>query len=133
MHFTTFIRALSLLFLSSLLTLVNAKPIALNLEARDVWTPPITDPNNGTVWIVGEKRIVTWDTSNPPKPISNQFGGRIQLRKGGFITPAILADNFDLLLGQIEVTVPWVEDGDDYHLVLFGDSGNWSQFFTIHS
>jgi hypothetical protein len=60
MNFTTFIRALFFLFLSSLLTVVDAKPITLSLEPRDVWTPPITDPNNGTVWIVGEKRIVTW-------------------------------------------------------------------------
>ncbi|KAL1945505.1 hypothetical protein VTO73DRAFT_2356 [Trametes versicolor] len=43
----------------------------------------------------------------------------------------ILADGFDILLGRIEVTVPWVFEGDDYSVVLMGDSGNWGQEFTI--
>lgn len=29
----------------------------------------------------------------------------------------ILADNFNILLGKIGVTVPWVQDGDDYEVV----------------
>ena len=29
----------------------------------------------------------------------------------------ILQNNFDILLGSIEVTVPWVVDGDDYSLI----------------
>jgi len=29
----------------------------------------------------------------------------------------ILANNFDILLGQATITVPWVEDGDDYQVV----------------
>lgn len=29
----------------------------------------------------------------------------------------ILADNFSILLGRIEVTVPWVTEGDDYIVV----------------
>lgn len=44
----------------------------------------------------------------------------------------ILAENFSILLGRIEVTVPWVEDGSDYQIVLFGDSGNFSPTFTIN-
>ena len=31
--------------------------------------------------------------------------------------PVILANNFDILLGQVTITVPWVEDGDDYQVV----------------
>jgi hypothetical protein len=34
-------------------------------------------------------------------------------------------------LGTIDVTVPRVKDGDDYQIVLFGDSGNFSPKFTI--
>jgi hypothetical protein len=29
----------------------------------------------------------------------------------------ILANDFDILLGQAIITVPWVEDGDDYQVV----------------
>ena len=29
----------------------------------------------------------------------------------------ILADKFDITLGRIEVTVPWVEEGSDYSVV----------------
>jgi hypothetical protein len=65
--------------------------------------------------------------------------------------PVIMADGFDILLGRIEVTVPWVFDGDDYQIVrkythlsasnsfihtdmsVFGDSGNFSPKFSIRS
>ena len=63
----------------------------------------------------------------------------------------ILQAGFDILLGRIEVHVPWVEPGDDYSLVreyalsevaeqalkcsltsiVFGDSGDFSAQFTI--
>jgi hypothetical protein len=61
----------------------------------------------------------------------------------------ILQENFSILLGRIEVMVPWVDDGSDYQVVceqhilllipriganrdpVFGDSGNFSPFFTI--
>ena len=62
-----------------------------------------------------------------------------------------MADGFDILLGSVEVTVPWVIDGGDYQIVcehahiylllssysyrtsVFGDSGNFSPMFTIRS
>lgn len=74
------------------------------------------------------------DVSDPPKQITNGIG-MIMLRKGGLTTPGefhwqlgnasqlidlatvILADGFDILLGRIEVTVPWVTAGDDYQIV----------------
>jgi hypothetical protein len=31
--------------------------------------------------------------------------------------PVIMASGFDILLGSIEVAVPWVVDGDDYRIV----------------
>ncbi|KAK7008304.1 hypothetical protein R3P38DRAFT_2791830 [Favolaschia claudopus] len=103
---------------------------ATPLAPRDVYVPPVLYPHAGTVWFVGQRHNVTWDNSNPPKQITNKIG-RIMLRKGDLTTPVILADNFSILLGHIEVTVPWVEDGSDYQIVLFGDSGNFSPLFTI--
>jgi len=120
---TTFVYALLISFLA-----VLAGPIGL--ELRDVYVPPVLYPDQGTVWVVGEQQHVIWDISNPPVNITNKIG-QILLRKGNLSTPVILADNFDILLGEIEVTVPWVLDGDDYQVVLFGDSGNFSPTFTI--
>ncbi|KAJ7103885.1 hypothetical protein C8R44DRAFT_808305 [Mycena epipterygia] len=109
---------------------VHAMPLT-TLETRDVFTPPVTYPHAGTVWFVGQTHNVTWDTSDAPVNITNKIGF-IMLRKGGLTTPVILQENFSILLGRIEVKVPWVEDGDDYELVLFGDSGNFSPVFTIN-
>ena len=33
------------------------------------------------------------------------------------VHPVILQNGFDILLGRIEITVPWVVDGDDYSIV----------------
>ncbi|KAK7677722.1 hypothetical protein QCA50_019274 [Cerrena zonata] len=120
--------ALFVLFVTLLSTLVSALPI---LESRDVFVPPITSPDALTIWSVGSKQNVTWDTSNPPAQITNG-NGTIYLAKGGLIqldTP--LADKFSILNGIQEVTVPDVEPGVDYAVVLFGDSGNFSPEFSI--
>ncbi|KAJ7596074.1 hypothetical protein C8J56DRAFT_884203 [Mycena floridula] len=110
------------------LTTANAFP----LEQRDVFVPPVTYPHANAVWKVGEHHHVTWDASNPPKQITNGQG-LIMLRKAGLATPLILANGFDILLGKIEVTVPFVLNGSDYQIILFGDSGNFSPTFTISS
>jgi hypothetical protein len=118
--------------LSALSTVgVSAAPAA-ELDTRDVFVPPVTYPHAGTVWTVGQHHNVTWDTSGRPVNITNSIG-RIMLNKGGIASPLILNDNFSILLGRIEVTVPWVLPGSDYQLVLFGDSGNFSPKFTIQS
>ncbi|KAJ7853317.1 hypothetical protein B0H14DRAFT_2758542 [Mycena olivaceomarginata] len=118
----------------SLFTLLTATAFAVvhatPLTPRDVYVPPVLYPRNGTVWFVGQRHNVTWDNSDPPEHITNGIG-RIMLRKGDLTTPVILQDNFSILLGRIEITVPWVEDGSDYRVVLFGDSGNFSPYFTI--
>ncbi|KAK0239217.1 hypothetical protein EDD85DRAFT_1003038 [Armillaria nabsnona] len=72
---------------------------------------------------------VTWDVSNPPTDITNPIGS-IKLRKDG-ITFLTLASGFNILLGQYEVTVPYVAESSEYILVLMGDSGNRSPGFTI--
>ncbi|KAJ6481059.1 hypothetical protein C8R45DRAFT_320076 [Mycena sanguinolenta] len=119
----------------SLFTLLAATALiavhAMPLERRDVFTPPVLYPHDGTVWLVGQRHNVTWDTSDAPVNITNKIG-QIMLRKSNLTTPLILADNFSILLGRIEVTVPWVIDGSDYQIVLFGDSGNFSPDFTIN-
>ncbi|KAI0030258.1 hypothetical protein K488DRAFT_54580 [Vararia minispora EC-137] len=103
---------------------------AAPLDKRDVWSPPVLYPHEGTVWKLGARHNVTWDASNPPKLISN--GAAIYLRRtNGMLQPA-LAEGFDLRTGRQEITVPSsFEPGDDYRVVLFGDSGNWSPEFTI--
>ncbi|KAK0482756.1 hypothetical protein IW261DRAFT_1362940 [Armillaria novae-zelandiae] len=119
----------SLLFaFVSMFTLVFAIPV--NLDKRDVFVPPILYPHSGTVWTINQLHNVTWDTSNAPVNITNSRG-IILLRKENRATPLILAEGFDIRLGRFEITVPWVVQGDDYSLVLFGDSGNWSENFTI--
>jgi len=127
MQFTIVLHFVSALFL---LVLVNARPAAIDVEARDVYVPPVLYPHAGTVWNFGERHNVTWSTADPPVNITNSKG-LILLRKSGIATPLILANGFSILLGRIEVAVPWVLDGSDYQVVLFGDSGNFSPNFTI--
>ncbi|KAL0954151.1 hypothetical protein HGRIS_005288 [Hohenbuehelia grisea] len=55
----------------------------------------------------------------------------IRLRKGTSSTAFVLANGFDILNGVQEITVPAVTPGDDYSIVLFGDSGNFSPAFAI--
>jgi hypothetical protein len=107
---------------------VGALPVQ-DMTKRDVFVPKVVYPRAGVVWSVGQRHNVTWDTSNAPTHISN--GASVILRKGELATPLILAKGFDLRSGRVEVTVPWVVPGDDYTLVLFGDSGNFSPTFSI--
>ncbi|KAK7435195.1 hypothetical protein VKT23_019765 [Stygiomarasmius scandens] len=119
--FTTILAASSAAF---------ATPVGSKKRAPlDVFVPPITSPAEGDVWVVGQQRNVTWDTSNAPTQITNPIGS-IMLRQDDMTTNIVLASCFNIIIGQIEVTVPDVPDGD-YTLVLFGDSGNFSPDFTI--
>lgn len=96
---------------------------------RDVFVPRILYPRAGVVWTVGHKHNITWDTSNAPVNISN--GAMVILRKAERGLPLIMAKGFDLRKGRVEVKVPWVFPDSDYSIVLFGNSGNWSNNFTI--
>ncbi|KIY50726.1 hypothetical protein FISHEDRAFT_26740, partial [Fistulina hepatica ATCC 64428] len=95
----------------------------------DVWVPEITSPTSDTVWTSGEVVNVTWDTSDAPSEISN--GALVTLDKNMYGTGIILAQNFDLRTGYVEITVPEVITDTDYEITLFGDSGNISDNFTI--
>jgi hypothetical protein len=123
MQFTTFVYFL----LSFSFFNVFAAP----LESRDVFVPPVLYPSKNAVWIVGESRYVVWNTTGAPVNITNSMG-QIYLRQNGMTSNVSVASGFSILLGSLVVKVPDVEkDGDDYQLVLFGDSGNFSPVFTI--
>ncbi|GJE98814.1 hypothetical protein PsYK624_150510 [Phanerochaete sordida] len=124
MLFTQLISAATLAALAQT-GLTSATPV----ESRDVYSPPVLYPHTGTVWYSGQRHNVTWDNSNPPKSISNR--AFILLRWGNLGTPVVLAHDFDLRAGRVEVTVPDVITGN-FSVVLFGDSGNWSEDFVIN-
>ncbi|KAF9472236.1 hypothetical protein BDN70DRAFT_818934 [Pholiota conissans] len=124
------------LFAALLFTVcVKASPLAL--DRRDVIRPKITSPNAGSVWPIGSTQTVTWDTSDfpPVSQITNILGKVILGRDANdslnldFDHP--LAQNFNLTDGSVKVTVPNVQPGADYLIVLFGDSGNTSPDFSI--
>ncbi|KAJ3540115.1 hypothetical protein NM688_g6268 [Phlebia brevispora] len=128
MKFTT---ALTALFVGAVTQLVSAAPAVAPVEdKRDVWDPKMTYPHAGVVWKYGQKHNVTWETADQPKQITNS-NGFILLRSEDDETPVLLAWNFDVRVGYVEVTVPPVLTGQNYSLVLFGDSGNWGDQFTI--
>jgi hypothetical protein len=115
------------LFLLSLFAYAFSLPVVI----RDVYAPRIISPHQGDVWVIDQYRDVTWNVSNPPTQITNP-NGTLYLRKGNVtFLNSTLATNFSILLGTIKVRVPRVEPGDDYRVVLFGDSGNWSPPFII--
>jgi len=129
MKFTTVFTNFSV-FSLSVLSLVNSSPLAIT--SRDVYVPPILSPTSDAVWTIGTVQTVTWNVSNPPAQITNPVG-QILLRQGDRTTNIVLAGNFSILLGSINVTVPSVSPAADYSVVLFGDSGNFSPTFSIEA
>ncbi|KAF8910320.1 hypothetical protein CPB85DRAFT_1435252 [Mucidula mucida] len=113
------------LFFSALSAIALVRSAAL-----DVYAPPVTSPTNGTVWTIGEEVLVTWDTSDPPAQITNKYG-EVHLRLNGITNMTALAAGFKITDGNVTVVVPDVEPSDEYVVVLYGDSGNWSKEFTI--
>ncbi|KIJ62574.1 hypothetical protein HYDPIDRAFT_30179 [Hydnomerulius pinastri MD-312] len=115
----------------SLFALVASLPLSARLQARDVFVPPVLYPHAGTVWYVGQYHNVTWETKDAPVNITNSKG-MIYLRNNGLIEMnEELASGFNILDGRVEVHVPNVPAGNNYSIVLFGDSGNYSPIFTI--
>lgn len=114
-------------------------PRDLDLDRRDVVSPRITSPDASSVWPVGSKQIVTWDTSElPPYDQITNPTGRIVLGwdSGDSLNLQLnspLAQGFNITLGRMEVTVPNVRPRKDYLIVLMGNSGNTSPSFAITS
>ncbi|TFK69535.1 hypothetical protein BDN72DRAFT_959501 [Pluteus cervinus] len=106
--------------------------LAVPLDLRDVFVPPVLYPATGTVWKIGSRHNVTWDISTPPSQITNKLG-RILLAKNGTLDiEHPLAVGFDIMNGRQVVAVPpHVKPDADYQVVVFGDSGNMSKKFTI--
>ncbi|KAJ4483386.1 hypothetical protein J3R30DRAFT_3284270 [Lentinula aciculospora] len=112
----------------ALVALVYAHPISL--LARDVFVPEIITPTTGETWVIGDTQSVTWNVSSPPAQITNPVG-QILLRKGELTQNVTLAGDFSILAGNVSFIVPSVTPDDDYSIVLFGDSGNFSPEFSI--
>ncbi|KAI8990706.1 hypothetical protein BD414DRAFT_413525 [Trametes punicea] len=105
---------------------------------REVWSPPIIEPDADTVWTVGSTVRIVWDTSNPPRQVTNYEGKAVL----GYLTDEDetnehlefdppLAEGFNLTDGHVRIQVPDVSASNEYIVVLFGDSGNHSPKFTI--
>ncbi|KAF5382304.1 hypothetical protein D9757_008476 [Collybiopsis confluens] len=118
-----------------------AIPGTTGLGARDVWVPKIITPNATTVWKANSHGEVTWNTSNPPKQITNRKG-TILLGHIDPNNPASglnldikhpLASYVDLSLGKATIQVPANVTAGKYIVVLMGDSGNRSPEFTIEA
>lgn len=56
-----------------------------------VFSPPITSPQKGDVWLSGQTKQVTWDPSNVP-PGGQDNTGTIVL---GYSTPGSTSENLD--------------------------------------
>ncbi|KAI0371980.1 hypothetical protein BV20DRAFT_964658 [Pilatotrama ljubarskyi] len=99
--------------------------------------PPVLNPHSGTTWTVGATETVTWDTTGiiTTDPAGRQLTGKVVLgylkSDGQFLyqsTP--IAQGFLIAQKQAQVVVPEVPSGK-YFIALEGDTGNWSQLFTI--
>jgi hypothetical protein len=128
MKFTTTFATLLL----SASTLIFAAPV--DLSTRDVWVPKILSPTEATVWHLGKTYQVEWALDQKPENVTNPTG-TIYLSTAGLLNITHpLAKGFKLTDGHVLVTIP--KDtagvpGDDFAIVLMGDSGNASPNFTI--
>ncbi|KAI9317046.1 hypothetical protein BX666DRAFT_1857930 [Dichotomocladium elegans] len=100
--------------------------------------PPIKVPNAHTVWNAGGTYAVEWNTTTVSGiPIPPTDKGIVMLgyiNNGDFSEHLrwTLAVYFPLDTGHVNVTLPSdLPTGDNYIIVLFGDSGNASPQFTI--
>ncbi|KAJ7625385.1 hypothetical protein DFH06DRAFT_1339729 [Mycena polygramma] len=99
---------------------------------RDVFSPPVLYPGNGTVWRIGHTYNVTWDLKGAPTQITNSIGMIVLVKNHLMIDlEHPLAKGFDIRVARHEITVPKVEPGHDYQILVFGDSGNTGAKFTI--
>ncbi|KAG1742263.1 uncharacterized protein EDB91DRAFT_1052051 [Suillus paluster] len=118
----------SFFILLALLSCALSAPVSP--VALDVWVPKITSPTSNCTWTVGGTFLVTWDTSSEPSQVTNPTG-KIYLRQGGATQSNPIKSGFALADGQVDVTVPADTTPGMWEVVLFGDSGNWSDEFPI--
>ncbi|KAJ6585183.1 hypothetical protein B0H19DRAFT_1108669 [Mycena capillaripes] len=123
--------ALTIFFLAffAVFSLVASAPTP---SPRDVFSPPVLYPGNGTVWRVGKRYNVTWDLSHAPEHITNNMGVIILVQNHTLLNlDHPLARGFSILNARHEIVVPDVEPGNNYQILVFGDSGNTGHKFTI--
>lgn len=135
MHFTTSV-FFTICTVTTFFKDASAVPVQTShLRTRDVFDPPITFPNQNSVFQAGETITVTWDTSSIPAGTTDL--GEIALAQPTFEDENLdfdhpLATGFLLTAGQQDITFPSnLTTASNYALVLFGDSGNISPNFTI--
>ncbi|KAF9523907.1 hypothetical protein CPB83DRAFT_820882 [Crepidotus variabilis] len=102
----------------------------------DVIRPPITYPKAAVQWARGTKQVVRWDTKDIPPQRNSTTGlillGRVMNDSENLDIDHPLASRFSISSGQQTVMVPDnITCGDNYIVVLFGDSGNRSPEFQI--
>ncbi|KAH9896898.1 hypothetical protein C8Q73DRAFT_789195 [Cubamyces lactineus] len=118
-------------------TVVSLAALALaQIQSHDP-NPPVLEPHSGTEWTVGSTETVSWDTTGiiVTDPAGRPLTGQVVL---GYVTADSqhlwqtqpLTAGFLLSEKQTQVVVPNVPSGK-YFIALEGDSGNWSQQFTI--
>ncbi|KAI0820057.1 hypothetical protein BC628DRAFT_1331265 [Trametes gibbosa] len=119
---------------TAIFTALVAAAAAVSAAPGDVISPPITAPKAGDVWTIGSTQLITWDTSSIVNPTSETgliLLGVFENDDEHLDTKHPLASGFSIRSGAVNVTVPAVAAGNDYIVVLFGDSGNMSPTFTI--
>jgi len=113
----------------SFVSLIAGAPVYLS--ERDVFVPPVLQPNHESVWKVGTTQTVTWDVRNPPKQITNTNAMIVLVTDGLLDMEHPLATGISVLRGTAQVVVPKVAPGKNYQILVFGDSGNTGEFFEI--
>lgn len=133
MHILTFISITTLSLISTVI--VNGASVPREVQVSDVYAPPILWPDANTIWHSGENTTVFWDNLNPPDSISSNTTSitlNLPIPPKDYSQVPVLARNFNIRKGYVEVIVPDVPTGL-YSITLFGDSGNISEKFLIKS
>ncbi|KAH7885263.1 hypothetical protein F5I97DRAFT_1928664 [Phlebopus sp. FC_14] len=120
-----------LLAVSYLVSAAPVQPVELL-----VWSPTITSPKLGDVWLTGSTQNVTWLIDDIPDEKKNSTGllllGYFANNSENLDIKHPLASGFPIAWGWVDITVPTnLTRRDNYTVVLFGDSGNASPAFTI--
>ncbi|KAI0266705.1 hypothetical protein BC834DRAFT_791004, partial [Gloeopeniophorella convolvens] len=109
----------ALLIAVTMAALGSATSASVN-TARAVVRPKILQPTTGTVWVVGTKQNVTWDTTgagadpNPTEILLGHFA--IGSDSEHLDTDHPLATGVSLSAGTQEITVPDVPAGSRYFI-----------------
>ncbi|PIL22806.1 hypothetical protein GSI_15501 [Ganoderma sinense ZZ0214-1] len=107
----------AMFFLLTLAVSVLGKPLAF--RPRDAISPPITNPTASSVWKAGDRQTVIWDLSGlngaqPSNPIGQILLGTFINGEEHLMVESPIASGFNILDGNVTLTVPTVTTGSDY-------------------